>query len=101
MASNNNYVNKAEFSEVKTTVTLNQKFMEEKFEKMEVDMKTWFWEIKTQLVALNKSMEDQFKWLDNKYASKQTEKIVYWVVAAILTTFVTALTYYVMNFQWK
>lgn len=91
----------AEFSEVKTTVNLNQKFMEEKFEKMEVDMKNWFWKIETQLVMLSKTMDDSFKWLDNKYASKQTEKIVYWVVATILSMFVTSLVYYVMNIWWK
>lgn len=52
----------------------------EKFNNLELEVKTWFKEVKAML-----------EWLDNKYASKTVERIVYWLAALILTSFITAV----------
>lgn len=91
-----------EISTINTTINLNQKFMEEKFDKLETDMKWWFNDIKQQLEKVVIEMRNWFVNLDWKYATKAVEKIVYWMVAIILTSFGTSLVYLVYHFsQWK
>lgn len=57
-------------------------------------------EIKMANMATKEDLTNFLETLDKKFASKTTEKIVYWLVSIILTAFATWLVYLIMR-KWN
>ena len=68
--------------------------MDEKMDKIKDELKNDISDIKVAIAKLPKDLIDQF---DKRYASKETEKIVKYVIGMISIAFITAL----IGLVWK